>query len=114
MASHMSLHKTLLETERAAYERVYGRIGSPSELLQLLLSHEHFAWLRPFSTLIVQIDEALASREPVSEEEGSALLGQVRLLLKSGDDQYRQALQQSPDSVMAHADVMRFLPAEAA
>ena len=56
----LQLHKTLLDSDRAAYERAYGPVGSSGEWLQLVLGHEHFAWLRPFSGLIVRIDEWLA------------------------------------------------------
>ena len=52
----LHLHKTLLDSERAAYERAYGRVESSGEWLQIVLGHEHFSWLRPYSGLIVRID----------------------------------------------------------
>ena len=64
----LSLHKTLLDADRAAYERSYGPVGSSGEWLQLVLGHEYFAWLRPFSGLIVRIDEWLASDDHADEE----------------------------------------------
>ena len=64
----LRLHKTLLDSDRAAYERAYGPVGSSGEWLQLVLGHEHFAWLRPFSGLIVRIDEWLAGDERLPDE----------------------------------------------
>ena len=57
----LHLHKTLLDWERAAHERVHGR-GSSNDLLQAILHDERFAWLRPMSALIVRIDEWLSGR----------------------------------------------------
>ncbi|MEO5956194.1 MAG: hypothetical protein ABIR36_10970 [Nitrospiraceae bacterium] len=47
----LHLHKALLDDERVSYERVYGRIASNGEFLQLLLGHAWFAWLRPLSSI---------------------------------------------------------------
>ena len=41
----LSLHKTLLDSERATYERDIARIGSSGELLKLVLYDPWFAWL---------------------------------------------------------------------
>src|SRR5215203_3421907 len=57
--SLLHLHKTLLEWERAAYERIHGRT-SPGNLLTALMNDPQFAWLRPLSELIARIDESLA------------------------------------------------------
>src|SRR3954466_16130054 len=56
--SLLHLHKTLLEWERAGYERIHGR-ASPGTLLTALMNDPQFAWLRPLSELIVRIDESL-------------------------------------------------------
>jgi hypothetical protein len=53
----LSLHKALLDSERTSYELVHGKINSSSEFLQLLINDNRFAWLRPVTTLIVQIDD---------------------------------------------------------
>jgi hypothetical protein len=44
----LHLHKTLLEMERADFERFFGRVTS-GELLQLVINHAQFAWLRLIS-----------------------------------------------------------------
>ena len=117
----LHLHKALLEVERRSYERLHGRVGSGNEMLQLVIQHPWFAWLRSISELVVQIDETLdaGAEEPASERDAQALLQQVRSLLKpseSSEDfgrRYYRTLQEDPDSVLAHAAVSRLLPPEA-
>ena len=64
----LSLHKALLDSERTSYQLVHGEIASPAAFLQLLISDPWFAWLQPVTTLLVQIDEALAAKNPPKEE----------------------------------------------
>ena len=110
------LHKTLLDSDRAAYERAYGPVGSSGEWLQLVLGHEHFAWLRPFSGLIVRIDEWLAADDRPADEP-SALVKEVdRLTVISASTEeralrYRKAIDRSPDAAIAHASVRELIDA---
>jgi hypothetical protein len=60
----LQLHKALLDSERTQYEIVHGPLKSPAAFLQLLIGDEKFAWLRPTTLLIVQVDEALAAKKP--------------------------------------------------
>lgn len=110
----LRLHRMLLDRERRAYEAQHGAVSSGS-LLRLLLDNEHFAWLRPLSTLIARMDELVDADEPVTPVDAEQAFGEVYRLLKSGEpgifqDRYRQALQDSPDIVMAHARVSAVLP----
>lgn len=66
--SLLTLHKALLDSERTAYEITHGAVASPAAFLQLLINDNWFAWLRPITTLIVQIDEALAAKKPPKED----------------------------------------------
>jgi hypothetical protein len=75
----LDLHKALLDAERARFEREHGRVASSGQWLQLVLGHEQFAWLRPFSGLIVRIDEWLASDAPAPDE-GEALWAEANRL----------------------------------
>lgn len=110
----LRLHGVLLDRERRAYEAQHGAVSSGS-LLRLLLDDAHFAWLRPLSSLIAKMDELVAADEPMAPLEADQAFGEVYRLLKSGDsgifqDRYRQALQESPDIVIAHARVSAVLP----
>ena len=111
----LRLHKTLLDHERTAYEQRYGQVA-PGELLRLIISDRHFAWLHPVSELIVRIDELLDADPQADAKDTSSLLEQTRTLLRSGDDnlfrgRYRTVLQENPDAVLAHADIIRALDA---
>ena len=86
------------------------------ELLKLVINHEQFAWLRALSAMIARIDDKVDAQEPISKDDAEGIFREAYRLLKSGgsgefQDKYRTALQESPDVVMAHADVSRVLPA---
>ena len=107
------LHKVLLDRQHEAYERDYGPV-MPARLLQLVLTSEQFAWLRPLSDLMARIDEAVDDSE-TSRTTVEGLFREVHGLLRSNrqgafETRYRDALQESPDVVIAHADVVRALP----
>ena len=107
----LRLHKALLDDERVAYERLHGRIPSNGAFLQLVLNDAWFAWLRPLSQLMVKLDEFSEEKELSTHEEVPALLSSVRTLLTPTEEgegfgrQYHDALQRSPDVVLAHATV---------
>ena len=114
----LRLHKLLLDLERRDYERARGRISNSYEFLQLVLKDPWFDWLHRLSELIVQIDESLDTRDsetPMTEEDAKALIERARTLLapaESGSQfqkNYFLALQQSPDVVLLHSEVMRML-----
>jgi hypothetical protein len=111
----LSLHKTLLDHERKAYERDQGKISNSYEFLNLVMSDPWFAWLRRLSELIVEMDELLADRKSPQETTGLALIRQSAMLLtpvESGDEfqrKYFVAMQQSPEVVLAHAEFAKVL-----
>jgi hypothetical protein len=107
----LKLHKVLLDAERARYERAYGPVKSSGDLLQLVLGHEAFAWLRPYSGLIVRIDEWLADDDRAPDEAG-ALVKEADVLTTPAavpDDtpagRYRERLDGVPDAAVLHAAV---------
>jgi hypothetical protein len=115
----LHLHKTLLEWERAAYERVHGRV-SGHELLHATLNDPQFAWLRPVSELIVRIDERLDNDLPdeparAAATDVSAIIAQARTLVVPDEtgtryaQRYHAALQEHPDAVFAHRGVTAVL-----
>lgn len=114
----LRLHKTLLDLERLGYERARGRIGNSYEFLQVVLKDPWFDWLHRLSELIVQIDETLDTRDPeqpATEEDAKALMARAKSLLSPAETgsefqkNYFLALQQSPDVVLLHAEIMRLL-----
>ena len=114
----LRLHKTLLDLERRDFERARGRIGNSYEFLQLVLKDPWFDWLHRLSELIVQIDESLDTRDqevPMTEQDAKALIERAKTLLAPSESgtqfqkNYFLALQQSPDVVLLHSEVMRML-----
>ena len=111
----LDLHKTLVDSERVGYEKTFGSIQSPNHFLQLLTHDPWFAWLQPFSQLIVAMDEALEEKEPLTTTGFNALVNQTQLLLvasETGDGfarHYFDALQRDPDVVLAHAEAVKHL-----
>lgn len=109
----LDLHKTLLDWERASYEREHGRQTS-GEMLRLLLEHPQFEWLRAISALVVRIDEELEA-DASPEAEFLGLVEAVRNTIGRRDmvsafgQRYEAALQDSPDAVFAHRRVMSLL-----
>ena len=110
----LHLHKTLLDWERAAYERVHGR-ASASELLKVIVEDPQFAWLRPISELIVRIDETVDKEAEDTPADVNAIVARARAVVAADEagppnaQRYYAALQEHPDAVMAHRAVTRVL-----
>ena len=110
----LHLHKTLLDWERSAYERVHGR-KSAGEMLAIIMEDPQFAWLRPISELIVRIDETLDMEAPDVPVDVDALIARARSVVAPDDagtpyaQRYHAALQDYPDAVFAHRGVTNVL-----
>lgn len=112
----LNLHKALLDSERTSYELIHGPISSPGAFLQLLINDARFAWLRPVTTLIVQIDEALAAKNPPStSRDFEQLITDMRALLSPSREEngfwkrYSSALQRDPGVAVLHQEMERQL-----
>ena len=109
----LHLHKALLDSERAAYERDVERITSPGQFLDLLLNDPWFSWLRELSQFIVVVDETLNLEEPPTDADAARLIGQARDLVSPVEDgnrfarRYWEAMQRDPAAVLAHRDMLR-------
>lgn len=100
----LELHGALLALVRAEYERVHGVIQGSGAMLQLVLGDEAFAWLRPLSKLLVDLDD------PDVVRDAAAARAAVERLLGAGSafgDRYRTMLDAHPDLAAEHAHVMR-------
>lgn len=109
----LRLHKALVESERASYEKDVQRISSRGQLLNLLLHDPWFAWLRELSQLVVLIDEMLDADVPSEIIDADRLIAQARELLVPAETgagfgrRYFEALQRDPNVVMAHAEALK-------
>jgi hypothetical protein len=107
------LHKALIEVTQVAYEREHGTVAGPAALFQLLVHDPHFAWLRPMSGLMADLDEILDEDEPIEAARAAELRQRVEGLITEGGHEfsarYLAVLQAEPDVVMAHAALRRAL-----
>jgi len=114
----LRLHKSLLDSERAAYERDVARITSTGQYLGLVMDDPFFQPLRELSQFIVLIDEALSRKDaPVTPEEAEQLLQQARTMMVPAEDgtgfarRYFEIMQRDPATVLAHRDMLQVLGA---
>ena len=111
----LGLHKALIVAEQVTFERIYGRVDSTGQLLQLVMNDPWFTWLHPLSNMVVRIDEVLDDAEELTTEDVAILLTEVRALIRPselGDGferSYFEALQRAPEVVMAHCEMKKLL-----
>ena len=109
----LKLHKTLVDHERRIYEGINGTQSS-GQFLNVLLEDPDFAWLRKFSTLIVEIDEMFDLKDGYEKGTVDLLIEKLKDLvsMKDGDEafkaKYQSALQQDLD-VAAHQGSLKEL-----
>ncbi len=113
----LKVHKSLLDHERRIYEGMYGP-RTPGQFLSLLLEDPDFAWLRKFSTLIVEIDEMFAQKDGYSEETIDIHIAALRSLVAMEDEdetfkaKYQLGLQQDLDAAAQHGELRSLLFSE--
>jgi len=112
----LRLHKSLLELERAAYERDVAPIAGTGQYLNLVLDDPAFQWLRELSAFIVMIDEALWQKAPpATEQDAERLVAQARGLLSPAEAGigfargYFEIMQREAAAVLAHRDMLQVM-----
>jgi hypothetical protein len=101
----LALHKAVLGVERRQLERVNGRLGN-AEFLQIVSDPVRYGWLKPFSQLILAIDD---------EDYEGDVLADARELLKPPKPgtpfgrRYLSLMQREPALVVEHRAVTRLL-----
>ena len=84
-----------------------------------MIGDEWFSWLRPISQFIVQMDEVLSAKEPVSPNQIHMLLEEVRGLVPPNQGEgeaatrYFQALQRDATVAGLHGEVSLLMGASA-
>ncbi|MEJ7604985.1 MAG: hypothetical protein WKF37_01660 [Bryobacteraceae bacterium] len=112
----LRIHKTLLESERAVYERDVEKITSPGQMLGLVMNDPWFAWLHELSMFVVSVDEKLDAKDaPVAVAEATKIFAEARELLTPDERgqgfrlRYFEAMQRDPDVIFAHREISRLL-----
>jgi hypothetical protein len=102
------LHKSLIDAERHAFERGHGP-QSNSQFLQALIHDDYFAWLRPFTGLIVEMDEALAPKERLDPEVVRRFFEQAKTMVEPEDPElasrYDRISSLDPDVLLAYIEL---------
>ena len=100
------LHRALIDAAKEDYAFAVGPVGSPTQLLQLLNDDPFFAWLKPMTSLIVDIDEM--SRRDFEASDVAGIADRLDAMFGTSPDrdfakQYVPLLQRSVDVAVNHA-----------
>src|SRR4051812_5885433 len=102
----MPLHRALIDAAKDDYAFAYGPVDQPTRVLALLNEDPFFAWLKPITSLIVDIDEM--SRRDFETNEVKTVSERLEKLFGTSPDpefakQYVPILQKSVDVAVGHA-----------
>lgn len=113
-AALLKLHRELITSERAVYERAAGPIPSAGAFLQLLANDPWFEWIQPFTKLIARMDDTLFDKKnPITDHQAGHLIGEIRQLLETDAKDggfgatYAETLRRDPHVLASHAEVRR-------
>ncbi|HEV7920137.1 MAG TPA: hypothetical protein VGR02_05035 [Thermoanaerobaculia bacterium] len=106
------LHRGLIDAARDDYAFGYAPVESPTHLLRLLNDDPFFAWLKPMTTLIVDIDEM--ARADFDRPAADAIAARLDRFFGANVDpafaeRYVPILQRDVDVAVGHAAVRQAL-----
>jgi hypothetical protein len=106
----LELHRTLLNVERRTYERTHGAMTA-GQFLNALVNDAAFAWLRPMTALILELEDA----EAAGNLDVATWTNQIREFFRpdaQGNEfqrRYEALLHDHPEISVAHGATMRAL-----
>jgi hypothetical protein len=108
----LPLHRALIDSASADYAATVAPVSGPNHLLQLLQEDPFFAWLRPMTTLIVDIDSL--ARMDFERADVDRIAERLERLFGSAaqaefTEKYVPILQRDVDVAVAHAAIRRLL-----
>lgn len=117
----LELHRALVESERREYERAHGRMTDRA-FLEALIGASELAWLNPFTSLIVRLEQAVEENAAESAAQAAVqdCVEELRKLLRPAAEgqgfqrKYAEAMQRSPEVVVAHGKAVGALGRSAA
>jgi hypothetical protein len=109
----LTLHKAILDHERAAYEKEFGPV-TPAAFLQVLINGSGFRWITPLSTVIANVDETLDDKEATDADRVAAAEAVTALFSAEAPDntflpRYLPLLQANPTILHEHGRVAQLL-----
>lgn len=107
------LHRALIDAAKEEYAFAHGPVDQPTHLLRLLSEDPFFEWLKPITSLIVDIDEM--ARRDFEPADAAAIADRVDTLFGNTPDpafakHYVPALQRSVDVAIGHAALRKVVP----
>ncbi len=99
------LHRRLIDVAKSDYAFAYDAQMRPARLVELLQSDPFFSWLKPLTSIIVDVDEMTQKDFQVHE----ALAIAERLEALFSERQYLDMLQREVDVATGHAALRRAL-----
>lgn len=115
----LPLHRALIDAAASEYAATIAPVNGPTHLLQLLQDEPFFEWLRPLTTLIVDVDSM--ARTDFERAEIDAVVQRIEHHFGNDADpafteKYVPLLQRDVDVAIAHAALRqhlgRLLPAK--
>jgi hypothetical protein len=106
----LPLHRALIDSAKLRYSAEVAHVASPGQLLSLLQEDPYFAWLKPLTALIVDIDEMV--RQDFQRAELDEIASRANRLFGPAADaefaaQYVPVLQQDVDVAIHHVAVRK-------
>lgn len=106
------MHRTLIEAAREDYTASVAPVSGPNQMLQLLYDDPFFAWLKPITALIVDIDEM--ARKDFERADADAIAKRVEDMFGANPDagfaaKYVPVLQRDIDVAIGHAAIRQLL-----
>jgi hypothetical protein len=109
----LPLHRGLIDSASAEYAALVAPVSGPNHLLQLLQEEPFFEWLRPLTSIIVDLDTL--SRTDFERSDVDAIVARLERHFGATADpdfaaRYVPILQRDVDVAIAHAAVRQLLP----
>jgi len=106
--SLLPLHRALIQSACDDYAFAHGIAVTPAQLLQLVTDDPFFAWLKPMTAIIVEIDEM--ARTDFEAEAARSVAARVAELVDGAlNERWVPLLQHDVDLAIAHAALRRAL-----
>jgi hypothetical protein len=108
----LPLHRALIDAAKEDYAFAYAPVESPTRLLQLLQEDPFFEWLKPITSLIVDIDEMV--RRDFTRDDANDIVARLdRMFGPTADpafaERYVPMLQRDLDVAASHAALRRLI-----
>ena len=108
----LPLHRALIDSARDEYHATIAPVSGPTHMIELLQGDPFFAWLKPLTSLIVDVDSM--SRTDFERADVDGILRRLEALFGTSADaefagRYVPVLQRDVDVAIAHAALRQLL-----